>query len=86
MSDVRCAELVEEASGLLDGAHSAPAGARLAAHLSVCEGCRRYVDQLRATLRALGGARPAPGERLPAVTHERLRAAFARRRPTSPAR
>jgi predicted anti-sigma-YlaC factor YlaD len=85
VSDVRCAELVEEASGLLDGAPAAPARARLAAHLPGCEGCRRYLDQVRATVRALGGVRPAPGERLPDAARERLRAAFARSRPSPPA-
>ena len=81
MTDIRCAGLVEEASALLDGSLAAPARGRLADHLAGCEGCRRYLDQMRATVLAIRGVRPRPGESLPDAVHERLRTVFARSGP-----
>jgi hypothetical protein len=49
----------------------------LAQHLNSCEGCTRYVDQMRSTNEALGRIR---GEPVPALTRERLLAKFRHRR------
>ncbi|MFC4120614.1 anti-sigma factor family protein [Nonomuraea zeae] len=49
------------------------------AHLACCEGCRRYVEQLRASIRALGDP---PPEKLPADVRDRLLSAFRERRRT----
>jgi predicted anti-sigma-YlaC factor YlaD len=48
---MRCAELVEYVTDFLDGAVDP---ARVRAHLERCEGCQRYVEQMRVTIRLLG--------------------------------
>lgn len=54
---LRCRDVTERASELLDG--SLPLRARLALrlHLAICSMCRNYIDQLRKT-RALLASRP----------------------------
>jgi predicted anti-sigma-YlaC factor YlaD len=46
-----CAELVERVTDFLDGAMDP---ARVTVHLESCEGCRRYVGQMRVTIQLLG--------------------------------
>ena len=52
-----CREVSERASDLIDGRASwrVRAGARL--HLLMCQHCRRYVEQLKLTVRALQSSR-----------------------------
>jgi predicted anti-sigma-YlaC factor YlaD len=62
---MRCQQAVELLTDYLDGALSRRVQARLEDHLKTCEGCRAYLEQLRATISALGQARLVPPE--PAV-------------------
>ncbi len=52
--DVTCQELVEIVSDYLEGALPEADRERFDAHLEVCEGCRRYLDQMRTTIRVVG--------------------------------
>jgi anti-sigma factor RsiW len=52
--DIACNELVELITEYLEGALPPSEVAAIEAHLQICEGCRRYLDQMRATLAALG--------------------------------
>jgi anti-sigma factor RsiW len=72
---VNCNEFVELVTAFLDGALDAESQARVVEHLAACDGCDRYLDQMRRTIRALGD--PAP-ERLPQETRDALLAAFRR--------
>ncbi len=71
--EMSCQELVEFVSDYLDGALDAAARARVEAHLAGCEGCEAYIDQMRATLRLLGGV---PSDPLPATACEHLLEVF----------
>jgi anti-sigma factor RsiW len=60
---LKCRDLAELVTPYLEG--SLPVKTRLAArfHLWLCGACRRYVEQVRATIRFLGsGPAPAPQE------------------------
>ena len=52
--DLECRVLVEIVSDYLEGALSEADQERFDAHLEVCEGCRRYLDQMRTTIRVAG--------------------------------
>lgn len=73
--DLACRELVELITDYLEGALSASEVAAVEAHLAECDGCERYLDQMRATLRALG---TVPVATLPEEAVDSLLAAFAR--------
>ena len=49
-----CAELVEIVSDYFEGALTESDTRALEHHLSLCDGCRSYVEQMRATLRLTG--------------------------------
>ena len=80
-----CQELVELVTDYLEGALSPGDLVRFERHIAACDGCTRYVDQLRATIRATGTitvddlspeaerrcSRPS-GTRRPAASAERL--------------
>lgn len=68
-----CREVVELLSDHLDGALPAGERARVAAHLEVCPQCRAHLNQLRATIGALGRLRAQDISR---PVRERLVAAF----------
>lgn len=60
---LRCRDLTEDASRLLDGDLALPRRLRLRLHLALCGMCRTYMDQMRKT-RALVAMRPlAPPDR-----------------------
>jgi predicted anti-sigma-YlaC factor YlaD len=64
--ELRCQQAVELLTDYLEGALSRRAQARLEGHLKTCDGCRAYLEQLRATISVLGQARlvpPDPGVR-----------------------
>jgi anti-sigma factor RsiW len=63
--ELRCQQAVELLTDYLEGALSPRARARLAGHLRTCDGCRAYLDQLQATISALGQAELQPPD--PAV-------------------
>jgi anti-sigma factor RsiW len=49
-----CRDFVELATDFLEGALAGPDRERFEDHLALCPGCQAYMDQLRATLRAVG--------------------------------
>ncbi|MBI5106028.1 MAG: zf-HC2 domain-containing protein [Solirubrobacterales bacterium] len=53
--DLTCAELVALVTDYLEGALPPAAERRIDEHLESCEECSVYVEQLRATIAALGG-------------------------------
>ena len=57
--EMACAELVELVTAFLDGELDAATERRFVAHLARCEGCERYLDQFRQTIRAIGRLSPA---------------------------
>jgi predicted anti-sigma-YlaC factor YlaD len=68
VAEMGCQELVELVTSYLEGALSTGDRQRFDAHLAECEGCRRYVEQVRITImltRRLG----EPAER-PAIPFE----------------
>ncbi len=74
--DVACRELVELVTEYLEGALPPDEVLAVEAHLAGCEGCERYVDQMRATVRALGSV---PVDVLPDEAVAALTVAFTRR-------
>ena len=52
--ELTCQELVEIVSDYLEGQLPQRERERFDAHLEICEGCRRYLDQMRTTLRVVG--------------------------------
>ena len=53
-NDLTCQELVEIVNDYLEGALPEADRARFDAHLATCEGCRRYLEQMRTTIRVVG--------------------------------
>jgi anti-sigma factor RsiW len=49
-----CNELVELVTAYLDGSLDSQTRARFDSHLSECDGCENYLQQLRATVRTVG--------------------------------
>jgi anti-sigma factor RsiW len=72
--DLNCDELVELVTGYLDSALDGETERRVADHISGCDGCTAYVDQIRQTITALGSS-PADLE-LPDEVRDALLAAF----------
>ncbi|WP_426513710.1 anti-sigma factor family protein [Dactylosporangium sp. McL0621] len=68
-----CDEFVELVTAYLEGALDPATEQRFAAHLAECEGCDRYLEQIRRTIAELGRL-PAAG--LPAPARDRLLEAF----------
>ena len=52
--DLLCVEFVEVVTDYLEGALSAQDRARLEAHLTACDGCTRYLAQIRITIELTG--------------------------------
>lgn len=72
-TELTCRELVELVTDYLEDDLPAHERARFDAHLVECEGCRRYVEQMRATVRLTRTAGP-PQELPPQM--DALRDAF----------
>ena len=68
-----CQELVELVTAYLENALSELDRARFEAHIAACDACTRYLEQMRATIRALGRI---PPESLSAEAERELLAAF----------
>jgi anti-sigma factor RsiW len=73
VTSLTCREFVEMVTAFLDSALDQQTAGRFAAHIPTCEGCSRYLDHVRHTIRALGDL---PVERLPAGAHDALLAAL----------
>ncbi len=52
--DLACNELVELVTDYLEGALPPPDRSRFELHLSECEACGHYLDQMEITIRTLG--------------------------------
>ena len=53
-NELSCQELVELVTDYLEGALPSIEQARFEAHLIGCDGCTRYLEQLRLTITAMG--------------------------------
>ena len=51
---ISCQEVVELVTNYLEGILDSDTAAEVEAHLGLCEGCNIYLQQMRATIRALG--------------------------------
>ena len=51
---ISCQEVVEVITDYLEGRLSPEDVAIFDAHLALCDGCRRYLDQMRITIAAVG--------------------------------
>ena len=68
-----CQELVELVTAYLEGALSAGDRQRFEAHIAGCDACTTYLEQMRATIEALGRI---PPESLSQEAERELLAAF----------
>ena len=73
MSDLECQEFVEQVTSFLEGELGPDAEQRFVDHLALCEGCDRYLDQVRQTVRALGAL---PADTISSTTRQALLNAF----------
>jgi anti-sigma factor RsiW len=71
---IPCQELVELVTDYLEGTLPARDHARLEAHLSACDACTMYVEQMRETLRIMGAIEP---EQVSDAAYAELSAVFA---------
>jgi predicted anti-sigma-YlaC factor YlaD len=53
-NDMSCKELVELVTDYLEGALSPADQRRFELHMSECEGCNLYIDQIRLTIKVAG--------------------------------
>jgi anti-sigma factor RsiW len=74
VTDLNCEELVELVTDHLDGALDDETERRVADHLTGCDGCTSYVDQMKQTIATLGSS-PADVE-LTDEARDALLAAF----------
>ncbi len=70
---MRCDEFVELVTAYLDGALDTATLGRFADHLGECDGCDRYLDQIRRTISELGHL---PADQLDIRIRDHLSAAF----------
>jgi anti-sigma factor RsiW len=70
---MRCDEFVELVTAYLEGTLDPATEQQFVEHLALCEGCDRYLDQIRTTIGALGHL---PEQSLAPDTRDRLLAAF----------
>lgn len=68
-----CDEFVELVTAHLEGALDPVSEQRFVDHLAACDGCDRYLDQIRATITELGSL---PVDRLAPEARDQLLAAF----------
>ena len=75
-----CKELVELVTDYLEGRLSDARTRELEEHLTACDGCTVYIEQMRVTLKALGRI---PEETVSTVAREKLIATFREVRPSA---
>jgi anti-sigma factor RsiW len=68
-----CDEFVELVTAYLEGTLDRDTEQRFVEHLAECDGCDRYLDQIRTTIGALGHL---PAQSLAPEARDRLLAAF----------
>jgi anti-sigma factor RsiW len=76
VTDLNCDEFVELVTAYLDGALDAETHRRVTDHLVGCDGCDRYLEQMRRTVRTVGHL---PADRLTEPARSALLAAFRNR-------
>jgi predicted anti-sigma-YlaC factor YlaD len=77
MSDLDCREFVELVTAYLEGSLAEQAEQDFIDHLALCDGCGRYLDQMRHTAQALTDL---PADALPGDARSALLNAFRSRR------
>ena len=77
-TQLNCQQLVELVTDYLEGQLDPAREAALDAHLTACDGCDTYVEQMRQTVIALRGL--ADGRQIPAQAREAVLATFAEHR------
>jgi anti-sigma factor RsiW len=70
---VKCKEFVELVTAYLEGALDPATEQRFVKHLAGCDGCDKYLEQIRATIAELGHL---PAQRLAPEARDRLLSAF----------
>ncbi len=70
---MNCDEFVELVTAFLEKSLTHETEARFVEHLALCEGCERYLDQFRTTIRELGHL---PSESLSPEVRDTLLTAF----------
>jgi anti-sigma factor RsiW len=75
---ITCQEVVELVTDYLEGALDPAQTAEIEAHLGLCAGCARYLEQMQATIRVLGRV---PVETLSDEARDDLLRAFTARPP-----
>ena len=79
--DLTCAEFVELVTDYLEGALEEETSRRFVEHARDCQGCDRYLDQIRETIHEVGRLTP---ERLDPRVRDRFLDAFRDWRRTPP--
>jgi anti-sigma factor RsiW len=77
MSDLACREFVEQVTSYLEGDLSAVAEQDFIDHLALCDGCERYLEQIRRTAASLADL---PAESISTDARTALLDAFRSRR------
>lgn len=77
MSDLDCREFVELVTSHLEGSMDPQAEQDFIDHLALCDGCERYLEQMRQTAQALTDL---PADALPGDARSALLNAFRSRR------
>ena len=77
-AELSCAEIVELVTDYLEGRLTPEERARFDEHVSGCDGCVAYLEQMRATIATAGRLRASD---LPPELEERLLETFRDRRP-----
>ena len=72
-ADLTCQKLVEDITGYVEGTMPDDERRRFDEHLDLCRGCRNYIDQMHATIKAVGSLRE---DMLSPETRDSLLAAF----------
>jgi len=70
---MNCDEFVELVTAYLEGTLDRATEQRFVDHLAECDGCDRYLEQIRTTIDALGHL---PAQRLAPEARDRLLSAF----------
>jgi predicted anti-sigma-YlaC factor YlaD len=77
VSDLDCREFVELVTSYLEGSMDAQAEQDFVDHLALCDGCERYLDQMRRTSESLA---ELPGDAIATDARSALLDAFRSRR------
>jgi hypothetical protein len=77
VSDLDCREFVELVTSYLEGSMDAQAEQDFIDHLALCDGCERYLEQMRQTTESLADL---PGGSIPTDARSALLGAFRSRR------